>query len=365
MIRFRLGLLASLLTATLLHQSCAESPPAATPTDTPLCVSDSMQQLIRLDTVQLAQVLQEVKLNGKVTFNEERVVRIMPLVTGNVTGVRAELGDYVTQGQVLCTIKSPDIASLSEGLEQAKAELRRAEANLHAVTELHASQLASERELQAARSEVEREQAELRKVIETLQIYGADGPTQVVRASRSGYIVQKNVTEGMQSRAGDDEPLFVISELNEVWVMAQVFESDIAAIRPGQQAEIRVVSYPDTLFTGVIDKVYNVLDPNTQTLQARVRIPNPGIRLKPEMFATVHIRYPISQTLPQVSANALIFDNNRQYVMVYEGRCNFRPVPVQPTFANSRFVYVQDGLPPGTIVVSKSQLLLYDAYLEH
>lgn len=327
-----------------------------------LCLSDSLQKLIGLDTVHIRQVKGELRLNGKLTLDQNKVASIFPLITGNVTEVKVELGDYVTTGQVLATVQSADIADLELRHQSAVANLAIAEKNLQTARELYQSKLGSERDFINAQQELEKARGELLKSSETLKLYGAQGGTQqVIKATSNGYIMTRNISEGTSIRANDDKPLFVISNLDDIWLLANVYESDIEKISMGLPVTVTTLSYPDKLFTGVIDRVYNVIDPDTRSMRVRVKLKNENLLLKPEMFATVLVSYPEARQLPAVSAQALIFDNNRYYVVVYNGPCDYKAREVQLFKNSTTTAFLSAGLNPGERVINRRQLLAFES----
>ncbi len=247
-------------------------------------------------------------------------------------------------------------------MAQAQAELRLAQKNLQVAQDLFTDKLSSERDVVAARKEVEREQAELTRLREVLQIYGANSQSQsVVKAPISGYVLEKNINRGMQLRSDDANAVFTISQLNEIWVMANVNESDIGLMHLGLPAQIRTLSYPDKVFRGTVDKVYNVLDPATKTMQVRNRLANEQLKLKPGMNATVLLAFDEGGSMPTIPARALIFDKSKQFVMVYHDRQHIDTREVQVYRSLGDIAYISNGLKLGDKVITQSQLLIYDA----
>ncbi len=325
-------------------------------------LTDTMVGRLQMEAVKSLPIRSELRLIGRVVPDENRLIRVFPLVGGNVRDVRAELGDYVTKGQTLAVIQSSEVAGYNSELAQAQAELRLAQKNLQVAQDLFADKLSSERDVVAARKEVEREQAELARLREVLQIYGADTKSQsTVKAPISGYVLEKNINRGMQLRSDDANAVFTISQLNEVWIMANVNESNIGLVHLGLPAQIRTLSYPDKVFRGTVDKIYNVLDPATKTMQVRIRLANEQLKLKPGMNATVILAFEEGGSMPTVPSRALIFDKNKQFVMVYHDRQHIDTREVQVYRTLGDVAYIRSGLLPGDKVITQSQLLIYDA----
>ena len=127
------------------------------------------------------------------------------------------------------------------------------------------------------------------------------------------------------------------------------------------QASVQTLSYPDERFTGQVDKIYTVLDPQTKAMTVRIRLHNTGMKLRPEMHATVTLRYEEGGKLATVPAGAVIFDRSKQYVMVFRGRSDIETREVSVLKSLGDVAYISKGVKPGEKVISKSQLLVYNA----
>src|SRR5690606_2230151 len=148
---------------------------------------------------------------------------------------------------------------------------------------------------------------------------------------------------------------------NEVWAIANVYESDISKIKPGMDVVISTLSYPGEEIRGKIDKIFNVLDTDTKTMKVRMKIHNEDLKLKPEMIATTRVLFNEAKVLPSVPASAIIFDRSRQFVMVFSDRYNIETREVEVYKSSADRAWISSGLNPGEIVISKHQLFIYDA----
>lgn len=327
------------------------------------CLTDSLQNSVEIREVESLPVKKVVDLSGKIEANEDKWVKVYPVVSGVVDEMKVQLGDYVTKGQVLAIVRSGEIADYQHQLAIAESNQKLMEKNLGDTKQLLLSGLATERDLVAAQTEYDKAGSELKRIQQTTAIYGAGGNAiQQIRAPVSGYVIEKNITDKMQYRVDAALPFFIIANLDEVWVMASVFESDIAKVKTGYNADIQVLAYPDKNFTGKVDRIFSILDPQSRVMKVRIRIPNTGSLLKPEMFAQIHIKYDEGDLkLPAIPSQAVIFDKNKNYVMVYKERCKVeaREIQLYETIGNT--TYVQSGLQPGEKVITRYQLLVYDA----
>lgn len=325
-------------------------------------LTDTMFSKITIDTSTLQTVKSELRFSGKITPEDNKMTNVFPVVAGYVTKLNATLGDYVQKGQVLATIRSTDIADFDKQRRDAENDLLVAKKNLKATQELYESKLNTERDVTTAQKEVENAEAELNRISEVFNIYHVKkGSYYNVVAPISGFIIDKKINADMQLPTGFSESIFTIAQIDEVFVTANVYETDIPKLSLNMPAEVELVSYPGKRLQGKIDKILNVLDPETKTLKIRIRLPNPGYTLKPEMAATVYISRDEMDKKPAISADAVVFDKSKNYVMVFHSRDSIETRMVEPLKTTGRFTYINAGLQEGEKVIGKNALLIYDA----
>ena len=326
------------------------------------CIPDSLMNQIVLDTVRTKPEFNELNLIGKVTFDQEKVVRIYPLVSGNVTDVKVTLGSHVEKGQVLAVIKSSEMAGAENDLVTARSNLAISEKNFAAATDMFKSGILSEREYISAQKELDKARSEFERAGTVLSIYGSNSQHDyLVKAPISGFIVEKFVNTNMQIRTDNSNNLFTISDLKNVWVLANVYESDIAGVKENENVEITTISYPDIRYSGKIDKIYNMLDPDNKTMKVLIKLENYDYKLKPEMFAKVMVHQNTGKSMLAIPSKAVIFDRNQYWVLVYNDKCDIQTRKVDKLAQNSIYTYVQSGIKPGERVITTRQLLLYNA----
>jgi cobalt-zinc-cadmium efflux system membrane fusion protein len=324
-------------------------------------LSDQTLKELAFDTVRYEPVRSEQSFSGQVTTNGDKTANVVPLVGGVVEDLKVELGDHVTKGQVLAVIRSGEIADVQNQNSNAGTDLAIARKNLSVAEDQFKAGLAAERDVVLAREELRKAQSNLGKTNKQLGIYGVskDGHY-TITAPISGFITDKNVTENMQYTTASAGNFFTIADLDQVWVLANVFEADIANVKLGYKADITTLSYPDKHFTGVVDKVFNVLDPDSKALKVRIKLANPGYLLKPEMYAQVRILNTEKQKELSVPANAVVFDKDQNFVLVYKSKTEVDTRPVKVTKTVGDISYVTGNLKPGDAIISKNQLLVYD-----
>ena len=326
-------------------------------------VADSLMSEMTIDTVSLKQIYSEYHFTGTVTYDQDKVVKIFPLVSGLVTEVKVSLGDLVQKDQVIAVVRSGEMAGVQNDLITAQSNLAISEKNLAATTDMYKSGIASEKDYISAQKDFDKAKSELNRVQTVKSIYGSGKQSDyIVKSPISGFIVEKLINPNMQIRSDNGNNLFTISDLKKVWVVAKVYESDIAKIKPDMEVKINTLAYPDKEFIGKVDKIFNVLDPDSKTMTVKIKLDNPDYTLKPEMFANVKILYNTSTAqLPVVDSKALVFNDKKYYVMVLKGKKDFevREVSIGGTVDNK--TYILSGLKSGERVASRYSLLLYNA----
>jgi membrane fusion protein, heavy metal efflux system len=328
------------------------------------CIPDSLMNQIKLDTVTLKPVYDELRLIGKISFNQDKVVRIYPLVSGNVVEVKVSLGSHVVKGEVLAVIKSSEMAGAANDLVTARSNLAIAEKNYAAASDMYKSGIMSDKEFTTSQKDLDKAKSELNRANTIISIYGNGSKDYVITSPISGYIVEKFINANMQIRTDNSTNLFTISDLSKVWALANVYESDIAEIRENEQVEVTTISYPDRIFTGKIDKIYNVLDPESKTLKVQIQLDNKNYLLKPEMFVSAVVNHLTGKSMLAIPANSVIFDRNQYWVLVFKDKCNVEARKVDIVASNSNNTYIRSGVNPGEKVITNRQLLIYNAMNE-
>ena len=183
----------------------------------------------------------------------------------------------------------------------------------------------------------------------------------VVKAPIGGVVVQKAATNNMFIRGDNSTSLFTISDLKDVWIQANVYESNISLIHFGDNVDVTTLAYPGKIFKGKIDKVLNVLDPTSKVMKVRVVLPNPGYELKPEMYASITVTNKENRQTLSIPSQALIFDHSQYYVLVYNNKADVKITPVQIINTVGNRTFIAGGVSNGDKVISSQAILIYDA----
>lgn len=325
-------------------------------------LTETLSKGKELAEVTLKTVESELLLTGKISFNEDKVARVFPLAGGFVRDLNVELGDHIKKGEIMAIIRSPEIAGFAREGSAALSQVHVAEKNAQVAVELYKSGNISEVELINAQKDLDNAKGELLRIQAVLDMYGAgSGAVYPIKSPVSGIVVQKNIALNMELRTEDISPVFIVGDLDDVWVMANIYESDITKIKEGYDAEITTISYPDKIYRGKIDKIFSLMDAESKVVKARVTLKNSNFELKPEMFANVKVSYNEPVKKLTVPTTALIFDKSRYFVMVYVADDNIETREITVYKHTDKVIYVDSGLKEGEKVMTKFQLLVYDA----
>ncbi len=355
-----------LFIALLFLASCGEKQQAPEQ-DAKYVLSDSMKHLVVIDSVRYCDLDDELTLSGEVSFNENNVVKVFPRSSGQVLESKASLGDRVTKGQVLAIIRSADVAGNYSDLNSTNADLAIAKRQMDNTESLYKNGISSEREYNEAKQNYQKALAAKNKVESVININGGGktsaGGEYRITAPIDGYIVEKKVSAGAFIRPDMAENLFTISDLKNVWVYANVYESDIANVKEGYQVSVTPLAYPDRQFTGKIDKVSEVLDPQSKALRVRISLENKEMLLKPDMFTRVVVSKAGVGKAVCIPRTAIVEQDGKDYVVIYkkDDDLSIAEVTVIRTVGDN--TYIRGGITPGQRLITKNQLFIFNSLL--
>jgi cobalt-zinc-cadmium efflux system membrane fusion protein len=325
-------------------------------------LSDTMYKQCEFFVAKPSMVKNELRLFGKITADNNKTAQVFPIMSGVVKAIHVELGDYVKQGDILASIQSSEVASYQKEKLDAQNDVAIAEKNLQVAKDLYAGKLTSEKDVLAAEKELDKANAELARINEVYSIYSLKtGSVYNITAPMSGFIVSKQINQNEQLSSDVSEPIFSIADINEVWVLANVTESDISRVQIGYDAEIKTLAFPDVIYKGKIDKIFNAIDPDTKAMKVRIKVPNPDFKLKPEMNCTISVKYNENKSMVAVPSSSVIFDKSKYWIMVYKDKNNIdaRKVDVYSQIGDT--TYISHGINDGEKIISKNGLMVFNA----
>lgn len=327
-----------------------------------LCLDAELKKIIDTTAVAKAEGNETLKLTGNVSYDENKVYRFVPLLSGVIRHVHFSLGDFVKKGQILLEIRSADLNDMSANLREAKIKLKVAQRQLNATQNLYADGVASDKEVLEAQSDVGNVESEIKKIGESLAMYGGNIESGVltVKAQSSGFIVEKNVVDGQQIESGND-PLFVIGDLSKVWIMANIYAGNISEVKNGLTVDIETTAYPDKIFKGVITRISNVVDVNEKVLKAIIALDNPDQLLKPEMMTTINVHLSQKSTMVSIPQHAVVFDNETYHLVKINSDCDLQIIDFVPDYENNNCYFTSSPeIKPGDNIIQKNSLLVYN-----
>lgn len=318
-----------------------------------------------LENIQTTKALlsnqnKELILAGKVEYDPDKVVNYIPLISGIIEKTYFSNGDKVQKEQILLDIKSADLSSLQSDYISTESEMKIAERDLQTAESMYDDNMLSEKELLEAQAKLKQVQASRNKLYSDMSAFGINKGNGVfsIKSPMTGYIVEKKIASGSPV-SSDSDPLFIIADLNSVWIIANVYASNLQAIKEGMDVEITTLSYPDEVFTGKINALSQVFDSEEKVLKARIIMPNKDLKFKPEMSVVVKLKDQSTDKLVAIPSDALIFDADHYYVVVEESENNFKIKEVILQGHNNETTYIRSGLEKNENVVVKNQLLIY------
>ncbi|MBO3097268.1 efflux RND transporter periplasmic adaptor subunit [Gelidibacter pelagius] len=328
---------------------------------TTFCLNDFMKDDIVKVAVEKRTITESIILNAQVEANPDKLVHFVSLVSGVVTKTYFSSGDKVKKGQLLLEMMSSELSSLTSQKSSLKSQILVAQRELESVQEMHHDKIASQRDLIEAQSSLDVLRAELQNINAQLNLYSASAERGVfqVRASSSGTIISKNVAAGMQVSAEGD-PLFTISDLNEVWIMANIYAGNIPYVKQGMPVEIKALPYAEEVFIGEINVVSQVFDSNERVLKARIVMDNKDGKLMPGMLVDVTVEKEDGLMANAAPVDALIFDDNQHFLVLYKSDCDIEVRKVTPTIQNANTVYFENNIKEGEQIITKNHLLIYN-----
>lgn len=333
-----------------VHNHAAASTASAIGKSVKLSAADARRIGVTYATAELGPLSKEVRTVGQITFDETRLRTISPKIDGWVERLYVNAtGQAVAMGQPLLSIYSPMLVSAQEELLLAK-RLETDVAGASGDTRQNASDLLASARRRLAYLDIPA--AEIAEIERT----GAVQRTLTVRATAGGYVLEKNVLAGQKIMAGD--ALYKVADLTSVWVEGEVFEQDIASVRVGQVVHADFEAMPGEHRMGRISYVYPTLDVETRTVRVRVALPNPDLRLKPGMYATIRIAGTARASVLTVPRSAVLSTGERSIVFVHEPNGSLSPREVTVGASNDERVEILRGVAPGERVVSSATFLV-------
>ena len=305
------------------------------------------QQNMGIRTAEVARqsLVRTIRTYGHVTYDETRTVRVSPKASGWIETLHVDFtGKSVTEGEPLFEIYAPELVTAQEAYLVAFQSAKRLAKDKQ--TGLLASARRRLQYFDIADSE-----------IEALEATGQVRKTLVIRSPASGVVIEKTAEEGGHVKAGTT--IYRIADLSRVWVEAHIFEYELPWVREGQPAAMTIPYWPGDVRSGTVTYVYPYLRPQTRDVRLRLEFDNADLRLKPDMYADIHIKTRADEQGLLLPSEAVLRSGERNVVFVVKGGGKFTPREVTLGLStDGGMVQALAGLAPGDVVVTSGQFLL-------
>ena len=323
--------------------------------ETPLApvqlTAQRMQSIgVKIGTAQLKQVESELRVTGTVDADERRISYVQTRFPGWIRSVYANATyQYIRKGQPLFTIYSPDLVTT----EQEYLLARKNSESLKSST-VNGVATGAQTLLTAARERLAQWEVPPSE-IEKLETTGKVITDLTFNSPVSGYLTEKNALPNMYVQP--ETRLYTVVDLSTVWVYAQVFQTDLGKIKPGDSAEVTVDAYPGKTFRGKVDYILPQVDINTRTARVRLVFANPGLKLNPGMYVNVLMKLPLGRQLV-VPASAVFHSGTRQVVFINHGDGQFEPRDVETGLEVGEQVVITKGIHAGEAIATSANFLI-------
>jgi cobalt-zinc-cadmium efflux system membrane fusion protein len=307
------------------------------------------------------QAPSELVVTGLVFPDIARSVPVVTLASGRVIDIRARLGDTVQKDQVLLRVRSDDVAGGFDAYRKAVADELLARKQLDRTKDLYAHGAMALQDVEAAQDTEDDAKTTLDTATEHLRLLGndPDQPNGVVDivAPISGVITDQEVTNAATVQAYSSPNPFTISDLSTIWIVCDVYESDMANVHLDEPAQIKLNAYPDRVIKGKVSNIGSILDPTIRSAKVRIEVPNPGGMMRPGMFATATLFSNERHTFTSVPASAILHLHDRDWVFIpVNGKFQRIEVTGGAQLPN-KMQEILTGLKPGQQVISNAATL--------
>jgi membrane fusion protein, heavy metal efflux system len=360
-------------TSASAEQSAAPSVPARARDSIEL--SDSQLASVKVEAVEERAFPVEKEAVGSIDFNEEMAVQVFTPYQGRIIALYASVGDDVKKGQILFTIDSPDLLQAESTLIAAAGVLELTTRNLARLRELYKSLAVSQHDLEQAVSDQQTAEGNLRAARDAVRIFGkADAevdrivadrsadPTLIVPSPITGRITARNAAPGLLVQPGNTPAPYAVADIDTMWMLADVPETDSPAFRVGQEVKVKVSAFPNRVFDGKVTTVGATVDPTTRRVLVRSEVNDPQHELRSGMFANFTISVAAPMRSPAIALDGVVREGDgTMSVWVTADRRRFgkRTVKIGEQYAGYR--QILEGVKAGELVATEGAIFLSNA----
>jgi len=304
----------------------------------------------------------ELTVTGTVMPDVSRSVPVVSMVSGRVLSINARLGDTVAKNQLMLTVRSDDVSGGFSDYRKAVEDENLANKQLVRTRDLYSHGAMALSDIENAEDTENKAKVDVETFAEHLRLLGND-PTHPVFNVQifspvAGIVTDQQVTANGNVQSFGTNP-FTISDLSSVWIVCDVYENDLATVKMGDSADIRLNAYPNQVFRGTISNIGAIMDPNIRTAKVRLEVKNPG-NMRLGMFVKATFKGQTTEMHTIVPASAVMHMHDRDFVFVPAPEQKFRRVEVisgDVLQEDTSLQEIKSGLKPGDQVVSNALVL--------
>jgi cobalt-zinc-cadmium efflux system membrane fusion protein len=357
---------------TPANAALSDAPSASAGTPNSIDLSDTQLASVKVAPVEEREFPVEKQAVGSIDFNEDLETQVFTPYQGKIIALYAGVGDDVKKGQTLFTIDSPDLLTAESSLIAAAGVLELTDRNLKRLQELYTTRAVSQANLEQAVSDQQTAEGNLRAGRDAVRIFGktdaeidnivaarlAD-PTLVVRSPISGRITQRNAAPGLFVQPANPPPPYIVADIDTMWMLANVVETDSPAFRVGQQVKVVLGAFPDRVFDGTITTVGSTVDPSTRRVLVRSEIKDPHHELRSGMFGNFTISVAAPVRSPAIPLDGVVREGDgTETVWVTADRRRFTQRTVTIGIARDGYRQILDGVSVGELVATDGAIFL-------
>ena len=335
-------------------------------------LSDSQLTSVKVEPVGEREFPLEKEAIGSIDFNEELSVQVFTPYPGRIVNLFAKAGDEVKKGETLFTIDSPDLLTAESTLISAAGVAQLTTRNLARLTELYKTRAVAQKDVEQATSDQQAAEGALHTARDNVRLFGktdveidriiaertAD-PTLVVPSPITGLITARNAAPGLFVQPGSAPAPYTVSDINTMWMLANVVETDSPAFQVGQAVKVKISAFPDREFDGKITTIGAMVDPNTRRVLVRSEIQNPQHELRSGMFANFVIRIGDPVRSPAVPLNGVVREGDGSMtVWVTADRRKFSRRVVRVGLEHDGYWQILEGVQPGELIATEGAIFL-------
>jgi cobalt-zinc-cadmium efflux system membrane fusion protein len=335
-------------------------------------LSDSQLASVKVEPVADHDFPVEKEAVGSIDFNEDMETQVFTPYQGKIIALYAAVGDDVKKGQTLFTIDSPDLLAAESNLIAAAGVLDLTDRNLKRLQELYTTRAVSQATLEQAISDQQTAEGNLRAGRDAVRIFGktdaeidnivaarlAD-PTLVVPSPLSGRITQRNAAPGLFVQPANPPPPYVVADIDTMWMLANVVETDSPAFQIGQQVKVVLNAFPNRAFDGTVTTIGAVVDANTRRVLVRSQIKDPQHELRSGMFGNFTITIGAPVRSPAVPLDGVVREGDgTQTIWVTADRRHFARRTVTIGDVRDGYRQILDGVKVGELVATDGAIFL-------